>query len=69
MKNTNAKLCSMFVLHGIKQKDVAAEMGINARVFNNKLRQRTVNGYAVHFTQAQKEWLAHRFGMEVEDIE
>ena len=69
MNEVNKKLCSQFVLHGETQKHVAAEMGINARVFNNKLRRRTVNGYVVQFTQAQKEWLAERFGIKAEEIE
>jgi hypothetical protein len=58
VKETNNKLRSQMVLHGETQKRVAAEMGINARVFNNKLRQRTVYGYVIRFTPAQKEWLA-----------
>lgn len=44
-------------------------MGINTRVFGNKLAQRTVNGYKCRFTEAQKEWLAARFGIAVEEIE
>ena len=69
MNERNTKLRSRFVLYGVTQKQVAAEMGINARVFNNKLGLRTVNGYVIRFTQAQKEWLAERFDMEVKDIE
>lgn len=44
-------------------------MGINARVFGNKLCRRNVNGYVCKFTEAQKEWLAARFGILVEEIE
>lgn len=51
------------------QKEVAAEMGINTRVFNNKLRLRTVNGYVARFTDEQKKWLAERFGIDASEIE
>ena len=44
-------------------------MGINRRVFSNKLGRRTVNGYVIQFTEAQKEWLAAKFGIETTDIE
>lgn len=57
------------ILFGVTHKELAAEMGINARVFGNKLCQRTVNGYVCRFTEAQKEWLAARFGIAVEEIE
>lgn len=57
------------ILHGVTHKDLAAEMGINVRVFGNKLAQRTVNGYKCRFTEAQREWLAERFGIAVEEIE
>ena len=57
------------VLLGVTQKSVAAEMGINERVFNNKLGRRRVNGYESRFTYEQKYWLAERFGIAVTDIE
>ena len=69
MNKTNNKLRSKFVLFGVQQKEVAAEMGINPRVFNNKLRRRTINGYKVYFTEDQKKWLAERFNMNVNEIE
>jgi hypothetical protein len=69
MNKTNNKLRSQFVLFNVRQKDVAAEMGINKRVFNNKLFRRTINGYKVYFTEEQKQWLAKRFNMDVNDIE
>lgn len=69
MNKTNNKLRSQFVLFDVQQKEVAAEMGINPRVFNNKLRHRTVNGYKVRFTEDQKQWLAERFNMNVNEIE
>lgn len=65
----NRKLRSKFVLEGIAQNEVAAEMGINVRVFNNKLGRRMVNGYEIRFTEGQKEWLSKRFDIPVEDIE
>lgn len=65
----NNFLVSKFVAEDVKQKEVAAEMGINARVFNNKLRLRTVNGYQARFTDEQKEWLAERFGIDASEIE
>lgn len=69
MNDKNSKLRSRFVLAGVLQKQVAEEMGINTRVFNNKLRQRTVNGYKIYFTPAEKEWLSKRFNIPVADIE
>lgn len=57
------------VLMGITHKKLAQEMGINERVFNNKLARRKVNGYEARFTDTQKEWLANRFGIDVTEIE
>lgn len=62
-------LRSQIALHGITIKELATEMGINRRVFSNKLGKRKVNGYVIHFTEAQKEWLAAKFGIETTDIE
>lgn len=62
-------LRSQMALHGITIKELATEMGINCRVFSNKLGRRMVNGYLSHFTEAQKEWLAAKFGIETTDIE
>lgn len=57
------------ILFGITHKELAAELGINARVFGNKLARRNVNGYTCRFTEAQKEQLAARFGIAIEEIE
>lgn len=62
-------LRSQIALHGITIRELAAEMGINRRVFSNKLGRRTVNGYVIQFTEAQKEWLAAKFGIDTTDIE
>ena len=56
-------------LHGITIKELAAEMGINRRVFSNKLGKRTVNGYVIRFTDEQKRWLAEKFDMSITEIE
>ena len=65
----NKILRSKIVLQGITIKELSKEMGINYRVFRNKLGRRTVNGYVVQFTEAQKEWLAAKFGIDTADIE
>lgn len=62
-------LRSQMVLQGITIKELATEMGINRRVFSNKLGRRTVNGCVVKFTEQQKEWLATKFGINTTDIE
>lgn len=62
-------LRSKIALEGITIKELAAEMGINRRVFSNKLGRRMVNGYVIQFTEAQKEWLAAKFGIDTTDIE
>lgn len=62
-------LRSQMALQGITIKELSTEMGVNRRVFSNKLARRTVNGYVVHFTEAQKEWLANKFGINTTDIE
>jgi predicted DNA-binding protein (UPF0251 family) len=62
-------LRSKIALEGITIKELAAEMGINRRVFSNKLGRRKVNGYVIQFTEAQKEWLAAKFGIDTTDIE
>lgn len=62
-------LRSKIALQGITIKELAAEMGINRRVFSNKLGRRKVGPYVSHFTEAQKEWLAAKFGINTTDIE
>ena len=62
-------LRSQMALQGITIKELSKEMGINRRVFSNKLGRRVVNGYVIQFTEAQKEWLADKFGIEITDIE
>ena len=62
-------LRSQMALHGIIIKELADEMGINRRVFSNKLGRRKVNGYVCVFTEQQKEWLAAKFGINTTDIE
>ena len=62
-------LRSQMALQGITIKELAVEMGINRRVFSNKLGRRKVNGYEIRFTEPQKEWLAAKFGINTTDIE
>lgn len=54
---------------GIKYKDIAEEMGINQKIFANKINHLVVNGYEAKFKHIEKVWLAMRFGINVEDIE
>lgn len=52
-----------------KHKDVAKVLGINTKVFTNKLNRRTVNGYEARFTTSEKSMLASMFGLLIIDIE
>lgn len=65
----NTLLRSRIVLRGTTQKEVADEMGINHRVFGNKINRRIVNGYEARFTDEQKAWLAEKFQLDVNEIE
>lgn len=69
IRKVNMILRSQMALQGITIKELSKEMGINRRVFSNKLGRRVVNGYVIQFTEAQKEWLADKFGIEITDIE
>lgn len=69
IRKVNMILRSQMALWGITIKELSKEMGINRRVFSNKLGRRVVNGYVIQFTEAQKEWLADKFGIEITDIE
>lgn len=53
----------------MKYKEVAEEMGINRKVFANKINQSVVNGYVAKFKPIEKVWLANRFGIKESDIE
>ena len=65
----NKKLRRAMFDKEVTQKETAAKMGINAKVFQNKINQRTVNGYLVRFTVAEKVWLACEFGINENDID
>lgn len=52
-----------------KHKDVAEVLGINTKVFTNKLNHRKVNGYEARFTYSEKATLASMFGLLIIDIE
>lgn len=69
----NNALKGAIVTAGLKQIDVAKEMGLNPRVFNRKInrmaQKRTVNGRAgtqtYKFTESEREYLKKRFNVNV----
>jgi predicted DNA-binding protein (UPF0251 family) len=65
----NKKLKMAIFEKEMKYKEVAEEMGINRKVFMNKINQSVVNGYVAKFKPIEKVWLANRFGIKVSDIE
>lgn len=65
----NKKLKLAMYEKEVTHKDVSASMGINTKVFTNKINKRVVNGYEARFTDAEKVWLADAFGVAVSDIE
>lgn len=52
-----------------KHSEVAEEMGINRKVFCNKINHRVANGYVARFKPVEKAWLANKFGIKESDIE
>jgi DNA-binding transcriptional regulator LsrR (DeoR family) len=70
LKNTkNKKLKFAMLMEDVTQKEVAAEMSINARVFRNKINNSVVNGYVARFKPCEKKWLAERFNLKESEIE
>lgn len=67
MKNKALKT-AMFNCEATHKKG-AEILGINARVFTNKINKRFVNGYESKFTVAEKNLLAAKFNLNVEEIE
>ena len=67
MKNKALKI-AMYAA-GKKHRDVAKVLGINTKVFTNKLNRRTVNGYEARFTTSEKAMLASMFELLIIDIE
>lgn len=64
----NDKLKAKAILNKATLKELAEQMGINQRVFYNKLNRRMVNGYEAHFTNDEKLFLAKTLGMKEKDI-
>jgi len=52
-----------------KHSEIAEEMGMNRKVFGNKINHREVNGYVARFKPVEKAWLANKFGIKESDIE
>ena len=67
MKNKKLKT-KMFEM-GVTHKQVATLLGINTRVFTNKINRQLVNGYETKFTAAEKIVLALKFDLNENDIE
>lgn len=47
----------------------AAMLGINAKVFKNKINHQVVNGKTAKFTDSEKEKLASEYKIKITDIE
>lgn len=69
MKHTNQALKFKMLAAGVIYEQVAAEMGINAQVFKNKINRKKVNGYTAYFKPAEKKWLAEKFCIAETEIE
>ena len=62
--NTNLKLKIKLIQENMEYSDIAEEMQITKITFANKIVR-----YRSKFTFCEKFYLAHRFGMRVEEIE
>ena len=62
--NTNLKLKIKLMQENMEYSDIADEMQITKITFANKIVR-----YRSKFTFCEKFYLAHRFGMRVEEIE
>ena len=62
--NTNLKLKIKLMQENMEYSDIADEMQITKQTFANKIIQ-----FRSTFTFCEKFYLAHRFGMKVEEIE
>ena len=62
--NTNLKLKIKLMQENMEYSDIAEEMQITKQTFANKIIQ-----FRSTFTFCEKFYLAHRFGMKVEEIE
>lgn len=67
MKNKKLKIA--IYENEMNYKEVAEEMGINRKVFCNKINNFPVNGYVARFKPIERVWLANRFGIKESDIE
>lgn len=65
----NGKLKTAMFEREVTHRKAAAILGINPRVFTNKINKRVVNGYEATFTVAEKSLLATEFALNAEDIE
>lgn len=64
-KKLKTKMYKMSATH----KQVAEFLGINTKVFTNKINRLVVNGYEAKFTTTEKMALAMKFGIKENDIE
>ena len=62
--NTNRKLKIKLMQENMEYSDIADEMQITKQTFANKIIQ-----FRSTFTFCEKFYLAHRFGLKVEEIE
>ena len=62
--NTNRKLKIKLMQENMEYSDIADEMQITENTFANKIVR-----YRSKFTFCEKFYLAHRFGLKVEEIE
>lgn len=65
----NKKLKTKMYEMGVTHKQVADFIGINAKVFTNKINRLVVNGYEAKFTETEKIVLAMKFDINKDDIE
>ena len=65
----NRKLKTAMFEREITHRKAAAILGINPRVFTNKINKRVVNGYEATFTAPEKALLATEFEIDANEIE
>lgn len=68
--NINVHIKAALRLNCVTYTEVAKDIGINARVFANKMnRRKQPNGNTARFTDFEKRYLSERFDVDVKVIE